>query len=81
MRKNIKTISVEDQLQIPETEVHAYQPPVKEQPEIQSAVTQPVVQPQMAPQPVAAQPVAAQPVAAQPVVTQPNIQQDVNWGQ
>lgn len=91
VEENIKTISVEDQLQIPETEVHAYQPPVKEQPEIQSAVTQPVVQPQMAPQPVAAQPVAAQPVAtqpvaaqpvsAQPVVTQPNIQQDVNWGQ
>ena len=81
VEEQIETISFEDQLQIPKTEVHAYQPPVTEQPGIQPAVTQPVVQQQLAPQPVAAQPVAAQPVAAQPVVTQPNIQQDVNWGQ
>ena len=81
VEEQIETISFEDQLQIPKTEVHVYQPPVTEQPGIQPAVTQPVVQQQMAPQPVAAQPVAAQPVAAQPVVTQPNIQQDVNWGQ
>ena len=81
VEENIETISVEDQLQIPKTEVHAYQPPATEQPGLQAAVSHPVVQQPVAAQPVAAQPVAAQPVAAQPVAAQPNIQQDVNWGQ
>ncbi len=96
VEEQIETISFEDQLQIPKTEVHAYQSPDIEQPGLQATVSQPVAQQPVAAQPVAqqpvaaqpvaaqpvaAQPVAAQPVAAQPVVTQPNIQQDVNWGQ
>ena len=91
VEEHIETISVEDQLQIPKTEVHSFQLPVTEQPGVQPDVPQPLAQQQVvaqpvvaqpvAAQPVAAQPVAAQPVAAQPVVTQPNIQQDVNWGE
>jgi hypothetical protein len=92
VEENIETVSFEDQLQIPKTEVHDYQPPVVMQSIAQAQVaTQPLVQQQVAPQPMVQQQVATQPlvqqqVATQPMVqqqvaTQPNIQQDVNWGQ
>jgi hypothetical protein len=68
VEENIETISFEDQLQIPKTEVHDYQPPV---------VTQSIAQAQVATQPMAQQQVATQPMAQQQVATQPMVQQQV----
>jgi hypothetical protein len=92
VEENIETISFEDQLQIPKTEVHDYQPPAVTQPIAEAQVatqpmaqqqvaTQPMAQQQVATQPIAQQQVATQPVEQQQVATQPSIQQDVNWGQ
>ena len=80
VEEEIETISLEDQLLTPKTELQEYQLPsqtVTAQPAAQQPMaTQPVAQ-----QPVATQPVVTQPVAPQPVVDQPNVHQDVNWGQ
>jgi len=90
VEEEIETISLEDQLLTPKTELQEYQLPsqtVTSQPTAQQPVaTQPVAQQPMATQPAAQQPVAiqpvvTQPVAPQPVVDQPNVHQDVNWGQ
>ena len=82
VEENIETISFEDQLQIPKTEVHDYQPPAVTQSIAQAQVaTQPMVQQQVATQPMEQQQVATQPMEQQQVATQPSIQQDVNWGQ
>lgn len=95
VEENIETVSFEDQLLTPKTELQEYQlpsqtvtsqpaaqQPVATQPTAQQPVaTQPVAQQPVATQPVATQPVVTQPVAPQPVVDQPNVHQDVNWGQ
>ena len=84
VEEEIQTITLEEQLMTPKTEVAQYQPPVQQQvtPPVQQQVAQPSVAPQteatMSPPPTG-QPL---PQAGQPSMAPPSTMgEDISWGQ